>query len=176
MSTPPIFLMEITGDIKIINKAIEKFARIDGKPLYRLVWSDDQYEHRRGVFNDFTESGLFIRSYVGVREARKYTNIFERWVLEMLLPPDYECLFVFEGAIGQFLHPTLKVCEFIIQQNEKFRLARPSPLSRAVELRDEARFKEDEEIQDFVEALDCSPIQSLLHSREALGYKKGSND
>lgn len=53
----------------------------DGKPLYRLVWSDSQIEKRFGTW-EIWSGQIFIREFTGVHEAPKYPWIKNRWILE----------------------------------------------------------------------------------------------
>lgn len=165
------------GEAKIINQRLSHYGRVDGNPIYRLVWSNDMTEKRFGEFSDFYND-VFLRTVTETREVPKYSYIDDRWILEMLiLGTGYEPLFTFESAKGEFLHPTLKICLFLVEQNERMRLDRPSPLSRAAELREQERVREDREVQDFMDQIDSSPIQNALHLREGIGYRgvKGGN-
>lgn len=117
------------SDIARINKSIAHEHRtIDNRPKFRIVWSDKIYENRYGTFNDFTESGLFIRTVTEVRRVRKYAYIFERWIMEMwagaelmsnketpdVINGDYVCIYVFEDSKGNPLPVTEKVIKFLI--------------------------------------------------------------
>lgn len=148
---------------------------LDGRPIWRLVWSDLMTEKRQGEFNDFY-GDIFIRSYRGIREVRKYNYIKERWILEKFSPgqnPDisgddggsYEPFFVFESAKDDYLAPTLKVVEFIITMARQRVVSTPSERKAVVEK------AEDEEVKQFLGELEDkgrSPIESLLHMREAV--------
>jgi len=116
-------------DVKTINKRLKKlYGRItDETPIFRVVWSEDQLEWRRGNFRDFSPSGLFLRDVVETRQVKKYPHIKERWILEKFFPvhegsiPElpgithsYEPLFVFQSASGKFLPPVWYVCQSIV--------------------------------------------------------------
>lgn len=72
--------------IDTINKRLaEQYRVLDGRPIYRIVWSADQLEMRRGKFSDFYGK-IFIRERVEVREIKKYWYMTPpRWVLEKLV-------------------------------------------------------------------------------------------
>lgn len=72
--------------VELINKYLkENFRVLDGRPIYRVVWSDYQLEKRRGNYKDYY-GHIFIREYVAVREIKKYWYMNpHRWVLEKLV-------------------------------------------------------------------------------------------
>ena len=146
-----------------------------GTPWYKLVWSDDERELRRGTFNDFTTSGLFLRTITDTRLVPKYSYIKERWVLEKWIPPEraynaelpnssngsYEPLFVFEDRFGHSLPVTYKALEFIIGADNQVR-AKFADRSKEIEA------KEIEQIEDEI---DSSPVQNALHLGQGIGYR-----
>jgi len=69
-------------------KLAERGRSLDGRPVWRLVWSTEQREIRRGKFSDFYGK-IFLREVEEVREVPKYWYSPDRWVLERLtfLPP-----------------------------------------------------------------------------------------
>jgi hypothetical protein len=71
--------------VDAINSSLhQQFRVLDGRPIYRLVWSDDQLEVRKGKFSDFYGK-IFIREVVAVRQIKKYWYMEEPgWVLEKL--------------------------------------------------------------------------------------------
>ena len=123
--------MEKTEKIESINTQLIDLYGIDtvsGQAMWRVVWSEDQFEHRLGTYDDFTESNIFLRTVTEVRYVPKYRQwIKERYVLERLvLIPEvsmpelpaakmsYEPMFPFEDDRGRYLPPTLPACQFII--------------------------------------------------------------
>lgn len=73
--------------IDTINQRLRDFYGLDlesSNQRYRIVWSDDQYEKRRGTFNKITSNGIFINSTTGVMLVPKYKYIPHQWVLERL--------------------------------------------------------------------------------------------
>lgn len=75
-------------ELKALNKKIEeRFGRAsDNLPLYRVSWAPDQYEHRQGDHGEFSESGILIRRFIGVKYVPKYPFIGEAYVLEKRVP------------------------------------------------------------------------------------------
>lgn len=72
--------------IDSINILLEEQYRVlDGRPIYRIVWSDDQLELRKGLYSEFY-GHIFIRQYKAVKWIKKYWNYKEpRWVFEKLV-------------------------------------------------------------------------------------------
>jgi len=114
-------------EVDYINKDLEKYGRdLRGRPLFRVVWSDDQYEIRKGIFEDYTEGGIFLREVNEARRVPKYSYIKERWILERLwfgvnveLPEaeregSYENLYTFETKDGRYLPLDPKAIEPIM--------------------------------------------------------------
>lgn len=119
--------MELAEPIESINKQLIDLFGVDtatGKPIFRVVWSEDQFEMR---LTDRTDSGIQLLTPT-LRELPKYKQwIVERWVLERLvIVPElnikelagiklsYEPLWVFSGKSGQYVPPTVWACKFII--------------------------------------------------------------
>lgn len=124
--------MFLPETLDYINKKLERHFGVDisGKPYFRVVFSEDQFEKRLGDYEDFDENGNFLRRVREVREAPKYRQwIREKYVLEGLtvvplqnmeeLPTQvlsYEPLWVFEDRIGNPLPPLYRACEFILHR------------------------------------------------------------
>ena len=123
--------MEITEKIESINQQLVYLFGIDtitGDAIWRVVFSEDQFEKRHGTYTDITPTGLYLREVTEVREVPKYRQwIKEKYVLERLvvvpevnikeLPTSkisYEPIFVFENVKGQYLPPRLDVAKIII--------------------------------------------------------------
>lgn len=118
-------------NIKRLNKKLdETYGRSDdGRPFFRISWSDSQTEKRFGTFREWLGTGpgaIFLREYTGVSERRKYPDIRERWVLEKLIFPSslgihdwdlingsYEPIWTFEGPGGSYQKPEWWACEMI---------------------------------------------------------------
>lgn len=123
--------METTESIESINRQLVENFGVDtltGSPIWRIVWSDDQFEKRFGTFDDITPNGLYIRTVTEVREVPKYKQwIHQRFILERLvvipeqnqdeLPAakvSYEPIWTFEDANGNYLPPKWEATKFIV--------------------------------------------------------------
>jgi hypothetical protein len=123
--------MELTETIESINQQlIDEFGidTVTGDPIWRVVWSEDQFEHRLGTYDDITPAGLYLRTVTEVRWVPKYRQwIQKKYVLERLvvvpesnmpeLPStklSYEPLWVFEDVNGGYLPPKWEAAKFII--------------------------------------------------------------
>lgn len=122
--------MELITKIETINRQLTDefgFDTVTGDAIWRVVWSEDQFEKRFGTYDDITSSGIFIRTVTEVREVPKYRQwIKEKYVLERLVvvPADtkeiltkvsYEPLHVFQDGRGKYLPPKYEACKFIIE-------------------------------------------------------------
>lgn len=110
-------------DVEIINRELDKLYGHDllGRPTFRLTFSEKEHEKRLG--EHVTMYGhVFVRSWVGVRDAPKYAYLEPQWILEKLVfmpvkelvesnNGHYECIYGFRG-----LKPHLWVCQVIIRQ------------------------------------------------------------
>jgi hypothetical protein len=118
-------------DLELINQQLIDLFGLDtstGQAIWRVVWSEDQFEKRYGTYRDFTPNGLFIREVTEVREAPKYRQwIREKYVLErLIIVPDtnkeelldvkmsYEPLFIFEDKHRNALPPRIDVAKIVI--------------------------------------------------------------
>lgn len=118
--------MLVTESINSINRQLaDLFGRdtITGKPIWRVVWSEDQFEKR---LMHQTDSGLQLLT-PEIREVPKYRQwIQNRHILERLtvVPMghlemnteqiSYEPIWTFEGLKGIEVPPTLQAAKFII--------------------------------------------------------------
>ena len=110
-----------------MNRQLVDLYGIDtltGKPMWRIVWSEDQFEKR---LMSQTEEGLFLLHPV-IREVPKYRHyIKEKYILERLvlvpvqqendLPTSrqsYEPMWTFEDEFGNYLPPRLDASKFVI--------------------------------------------------------------
>jgi len=96
--------------------------------IWRVVWSEDQFEWRLGEYTDITPEGIYLRTVKEVRHVPKYRQwITRKYVLERLvIVPDtnnddlpatkksYEPIWVFEDKNGNALPPKFEACKFII--------------------------------------------------------------
>ena len=119
-------MLTIPPEVTRINELLAAHFGIadDRRPIWRIVWSDDQYEKR---LMDCTDEGLILL-HPEVREVPKYKQwVPSKWVLEQLVAvPDvnskelagmkvsYEPVFVFENAKGDALPPKFEVSKIVI--------------------------------------------------------------
>lgn len=55
---------------------------IEGHVRFRVIWTTGLTEKRKGIFNEHTEGGIFLRTLTGVQTVLKYPYHQDRWVLE----------------------------------------------------------------------------------------------
>jgi hypothetical protein len=123
--------MELTQTIESLNRQLIDYYGIDtitGQPIWRIVWSEDQYEWRHGTYDDITESGLYLRTVTETRFVPKYRQwIRQKYVLERLvvipevssgdLPAhklSYEPIYPFSTNSGGYLPPRIDAAQFVI--------------------------------------------------------------
>lgn len=113
--------------VDVINKSLKDKYSIDivtGKPIFRVVWSESEFETR---WMDTTDSGIQLlhrelRVVPKYRQWIQNKHLLERLVMVPEVNADdlpgqkisYESLFVFEKGNGEYLPPTLQICCFII--------------------------------------------------------------
>lgn len=117
--------------LESINQQLVDLYGIDtvtGLPLWRVVWSEDQFEHRLGTYDDYSPSGIYLRTVTEVRYVPKYRQwISNKYVLENLvvvpepnraeLPASnisYEPRFPFQDKAGNALPPKIQAAKFVI--------------------------------------------------------------
>ena len=117
--------MELTEPIYILNDRLTEYfgITIEGLPIFRIVWSDSQYEMRK---TEFSDTGLFLLT-PQVRLMPKYPWIKHMFILERLVAvPEmnreeladakisYEPIWVFMNDHGDAVPPVWVAIEFII--------------------------------------------------------------
>jgi hypothetical protein len=167
-------------EIEELNKYLKSQGiSITGQTMYRLVWSESIFEYRRGLFRDFTKSGLFIREAVETRRVRKYNYIKERFILEKWAPGnltnnpelpdsmngDYLPIYVFEDKHGNYLPPNRKVLDFILD----FMHGR---INKDAEI--DPKVLEEKEIKYTMESFEDAPdFKTSGEIRNAIAYTRG---
>jgi hypothetical protein len=118
---------ELPEDVKTINRLLKEHYgqdSISGQAMWRISWSNDQYEKR---MTNFTPEGFELLT-PQVFELPKYQWVKDRWILERLcLIPDvhvgelptqrqsYECMYPFQNAYtGDALPPKYEAAQFVI--------------------------------------------------------------
>lgn len=119
--------MELTEKIESLNRQLIDLFGVDtltGKAMWRIVWSEDQFEKR---LMNMTDEGLYL-IHPEVREVPKYrTYIKDKYILERLvLVPEsqendlpttrlsYEPMWTFQDKDGNYLPPTLLASKFVV--------------------------------------------------------------
>lgn len=116
--------MELRESIESINKRlISEFGReLNGKPKFRVVFSEDQYEKR---ITEFTDEGFELLQ-PEVRLLPKYKQwVKAKYILERFVPVvgetdlldnmSYEPVWVFQDKNGNYLPPFFEGCSLIIE-------------------------------------------------------------
>lgn len=123
--------MELTEPIDSLNNQLRDLFGVDtvtGKQMFRISFSEEQFEKRYGTYEDYTREGIYLRTVTEVREVPKYRQwIQAKYIIERLvmvpsvdsqtLPTQqltYECVFVFENFKGEALPPRLDVTKIAI--------------------------------------------------------------
>lgn len=184
-------------NVKLINKSlVDQYGKaLDGTPKFRVVWSNDLYETRKGRFERHTEAGIYLGSYEGIQKAPKYTYIRDKYILEVYTKafPDvfggsilqssdivkegdfYEPLRVFQRKVNgkqEYLPPRWDVCKVICDSFVDL-INRP----RAQRITDEIVKADDKrqfdgEVAKFFDILthEDSDILLALRDKEGVGY------
>lgn len=123
--------MELAENINTINRQLRELYGIDTvstNVIFRVVWSNDQFERRFGEWTDYDASNNPIRTIKESRYVPKYVLTKDRYILERLvivpetnkselcdLKSSYEPLWVFQNMDDNtYLPPRIDVCQFII--------------------------------------------------------------
>lgn len=153
--------------IDAINERLHRDYRVlDGRPIYRLVWSGDQYEMRHSIWREFY-GHILVREYEATKLVPKYWYFKEPcWVLEKLVfingqaalkeimtelveaqNGTYEPIFPFRDKDENPLPVYPRIVEFIL-----WNLHHPTKKTPS-DLRDEMLALEKEEVRYFEEQL-----------------------
>lgn len=161
--------MELVEKIEDINQRLIDYFGIDtstGEPIWRVVWSEDQFENR---LTNYTSEGLELL-YPEMKLLPKYKQwIHEKYVLERLVvvPPinlgelitktNYEPMWVFQDNLGQYLPPLWLACKLVVDT-----------VYAAMGRKDLARYVEPENSRDTLEAREAriSELQNELFGNE----------
>jgi hypothetical protein len=177
-----------TEPLEVINqRLIDRYGLFEnGQARYRLVWSEDQMEHRFGEYNQFDSNGNFLGTRTGFCLVPKYKQWMpNQWVLENLVVVgdqnrelttklSYEPL---HGFINFYtskpLDPTWRAIEFLIE-NMRHRMAEIV----GVEYKDPLIDESDPKISFEVREARLRDLQQELFGNEtdttdALAYHEG---
>lgn len=188
--------MELAETIDTINNQLRSIYSIDiasGKPIFRIIWSNDELETRVGTWTDFDASNNPIRTVTEGRLVPKYIQDKDRYILERLVAvPDqnldelggakvsYEPLWVFKNVdSGEYLAPRIDICQFIINTVLEA-VHRPKGFARYV--KEQAQNfgflggkNKQERLKDIKENLfgNETPITDALMKHSGVGYTSG---
>ena len=120
----------MSESIEIFNQRLkDQFGRyLDGRQLWRVIFSDNEFEKRHGTYKDFTSEGFFLREVTEVREVPKYRQwvsppcyILERLIeiplgaaTDQINNTSYEPVWVFGSANNDPLYPSWNAIKVII--------------------------------------------------------------
>ena len=140
----------MTDDLAINSWLSQHYGvTLDGKSVYRVIWSTNLTEKRLGTYEIFA-GNIFIRTEYGVKEVLKYPFDQHRWILEKLVNVDndelltktsYEPLYILKDKDGKFLPLELKVIEYYMH------VITTATKTNATLLQDEAIKKEEAELE-----------------------------
>jgi hypothetical protein len=170
-----------TIDSSVINAwlATMPCVPLSTQPLFRLVWSDEQYELRTGVFAKFI-ANVKVSEEKRTQNVLKYNWIKERWIVEQWFPPEvclveelpesirgsYEPIYVFEDKGGNALPLKLEVVQFLVKQCLKPKtsaMLKKSISAENTEAREKVAAK-----QDWEQLADEGPLVSQFHDGTAI--------
>lgn len=148
---------------------------LDGKPLFRVVWSTNLTEKRKGTFRDMYGEVL-IREVTEIRDCLKYPFAQDRWVLERLtLTPEqiynidiftrytFEGIHVFQTDKEQYLPLSMEMVEVamylaLVWGNMKY----PERLEYRIEALRKREAAKKEKIRQIIGENQRSPLFFVL--------------
>ena len=166
--------MLLIEKIEDINKWLSRDYphHSDGRPLFRVVWSEDQFEKR---WVTHTDSGFELLNPV-VKEVPKYRQYIQgRYILERIVTiipgvetdlverEPYEVMWVFQDRHGEYLPPRYDACKIVIEQVYE-NMTRGVPVKKEDPEAYEKRIKHMEDILFG----DESPVTDALHYKEGV--------
>lgn len=166
-------MIELPEVVKAINKRLQKLY----PDTYRIVFSDNEFENRKGEFNVYFGT-LFLRTETGIRNVKKYPYIKSRFIIEKFVPPplsfieelpdsikgSWEPLYVFEGAGGNYLKPIMKVALIVCNANQ-------NPVKywdRKKQFDEEEQKQELADYNSVADEYDVTPIENALNMGEGI--------
>lgn len=174
--------MELVESIERINTFLEReYGKEDtGRPIYRVVWSDDQLEKRLMYY---TDAGIELLS-PEVREIPKYRHFKHTYVLERLsyIPQlskeqlemtvntiSYEPIWTFVDKNLNPLPPRIDVCKIVI---DSLHAAIYGDHSLA-KYKDKGQGETLEERKERVSQIQKELFGNETDTGDALAYKEG---
>lgn len=112
-------------EIDEINRRLkENFGTYQELPLFRVIWSENMYEVRDEIHETW-RNDIISKVEVGPKLVRKYTYIYDRWIMEYREPDQvlnkvikngdgYECCWCFNKSDDKgYILPVYGACELI---------------------------------------------------------------
>jgi hypothetical protein len=170
---------EITESLEVLNERLKEHYGIDtesNRPMWRIVWSDDQVEKRYGTFEDYA-GPIYLRTVTEVREVKKYTHInppahvLEHLVgvegnPELLEKTSYEPIFTYQHLLtGKTLPPIWPVTKLVID-SVMLAMNHPNPFAKYKDNPREEAEKEFRKMYDYL-------YGDETNTTDALAYKEG---
>ena len=160
---------------------------MSGIPRFRLVFSDKEYEIRKGDRTIFTEGGLFLREEKSVIDrVPKYSYIQGKWILEKWvyspheeLPESikghYEPFWVFQDSDGNPLPPVRWALEVLLKTWEVYKASNYtiSPRKQFELDQEEVRKSEEATFEELNQSE--SSFKGKLFTGEGVGYTTSKN-
>lgn len=117
----------IPEDINLINvQLIDKYGiTLDGKPKFRIVWSENELEHRKTSYRN----GIVL-IHPEIVELKKYNYLKDRWILERWVAHSstaelvtteggsYEAVWAFQGPNHEYIRPVWRAVEILVAAAE----------------------------------------------------------
>jgi len=148
-----------------------------GKSIFRIVWSDDEYEVRKGTFEEHVGK-IYLRTMVAIERVKKYPYLKGMWIFEKWfaspkideLPESingiYECIYAFKSKNGVPLPLDEEVITFIANSLSKTeeRLKNKQILEDITQRSETKLDEREEDILDDASSL----LMTQLHIGEAV--------
>lgn len=170
-------------EVQIINKTLaQTYGKyIDGRPKWRVIWSDDEIE-KRLVEKETFSGTIYIGMAAEMEVTKKYSYIRERWILEKLIfspipqivdseRGHYEPYWVFQDKHGNYLKPLWRIVEILVNFAITKKVERKNVV---ISMNDEKR-EQDLEIRKFMDELkdEAPPFDGRLSPQAHEGVAFG---
>lgn len=162
-------------EIDSINLNLETyFGTEEGKPKYRVVWANNEFEIRKATRAKFDVNGNFLGVESGILRVPKYQMFKNLYVLERILfyvdPAGelldtekgvYESIYDFTNAHGHYVKPIWEKCKKICVHLEA-----PKEKKSEQTMYEEMIAKRDADAQGIYELLEEQGPSSLFYPGE----------
>lgn len=169
----------LNESLDVINKRLSDIygEDITGRPKYRIIKADDEFENRRGIYRDYVDEKctILLREVEEVRLVHKYPAFLGYHILEkrVYVPREmwdikdhngYECLWLFRDKQGNPQELYWRAIKFLVDSNVK------NYKQTMSEFMEEVKKVEKTEMEYFMDYLDNeSPyLATMLNNKEAI--------